>query len=193
MEVTVGTVQWRPYMNFTAQSTALHAFYLMIGRLEKGELSEGEYPSVIVFMAFSLEAYLNTLGARQVAFWREIERLPWRTKIEILHAVAGAKPSWGDGPLQFAVRIFKFRDQLAHGKPERVCGDWIPGTPDGTHSDMHRAMKPTYMEGITAQWLMNSADQFRILMTYLGSLFDYHESDHLMTAEGGFDIDDGVE
>ncbi|NBB36608.1 hypothetical protein Q1W70_18875 [Pseudomonas kielensis] len=189
----MGTVQWRPYMNFTAQSTALRAFYLMISRLEKGELSEGEYPSVIVFMAFSLEAYLNTLGARQVTFWSEIERLPWRTKIEILHEVAGAKPSWGDGPLQFAARIFKFRDQLAHGKPERVCGEWVPGVPDGTHREMHKAMKPTYMKDITSQWLLNSADQFRILMTYLGGLFDYHESDHLRNAEGGYDIDDGVD
>lgn len=189
----MGTVQWRPYMNFTAQSTALRAFYLMIGRLEKGELSEGEYPSVVVFMAFSLEAYLNTLGARQVTFWSEIERLPWKTKIEILHAVARAKPSWGDGPLQFATRIFKFRDQLAHGKPNRVCGEWVPGAPDGTHSEMHGAMKPSYMKDITAQWILDAAAQFRTLMTYLGGLFGYHEGDHLMSAEGGFEVDDGLD
>jgi hypothetical protein len=74
----MGTVQWRPYMHFTAQSTALQAFYLMIARLKKGELTEGEYPCVVVFMAFSIEAYVNTLGSRQISFWDEIERLPWR-------------------------------------------------------------------------------------------------------------------
>lgn len=189
----MGTIQWRPYMNFTAQSTALQAFYLMIGRLQKGDLSEGEYPTVIVFMAFSLEAYLNTLGPRNIAFWDDIERLSWRTKIEILHKVAGAKPNWGQGPLQFAGKIFKFRDGLAHGKPERVCGEWVQGKPDGSHSEKNRALKPSYMEGITSQWLLDSADQFRTLMTYLGGLFDYHESDHLCTAEGGYYFDDGVD
>lgn len=60
----MGTVQWRPYMHFTAQSTALQAFYLMISRLKKGELTEGEYPCVVVFMAFSIEAYWNDNKSR---------------------------------------------------------------------------------------------------------------------------------
>ncbi len=94
----MGTVQWRPYMHFTAQSTALQAFYLMIGRLKKGELTEGEYPCVVVFMAFSIEAYVNTLGSRQISFWDEIERLPWRKKIEILHSAAGAQANWAPRP-----------------------------------------------------------------------------------------------
>ena len=35
--------------------------------------------------------------------------------------------------------------------------------------------------------------KLRILMSYLGELFDHPESDHLSVAEGGFDFDDGVD
>ncbi|MCW2099327.1 UNVERIFIED_ORG: hypothetical protein EDF86_0095 [Pseudomonas psychrophila] len=189
----MGTVQWRPYMHFTAQSTALQAFYLMIGRLKKGELTEGEYPCVVVFMAFSIEAYVNTLGSRQISFWDEIERLPWRKKIEILHSAAGAQANWAQGPLQFAVNIFKIRDKLAHGKPEKICGPWRPGKPDGTHKDSFPQLKPTHLASITSQWLLDSVGNLRILMCYLGELFDHPESDHLSVAEGGFDFDDGVD
>lgn len=187
------TVRWRPYKEFTAQSTALQAFYAMIGRLKKGELTEWEYPIVVVFMAFSLEAYLNTLGARKIPFWDDIERLPWRTKLEILHKVANTQPNWADGPLQFATKIFKIRDRLAHGKPERVCGSWQPGEPDNTHKEKMDALKPNYLMPITEKWLLDSAEQYRILMLYLGDMFDYHESDHLSIAQGGYEFDNGLD
>ncbi|MEG0859067.1 MAG: hypothetical protein RSD81_06070 [Pseudomonas sp.] len=189
----MGIVQWRPFMHFTAQSTALQAFHLMIGRLKNGQLTEGEYPCVVVFMAFSIEAYLNTLGSRQISFWDEIERLPWRKKVEILHSAAGAKTNWGEGSLQFAADIFRIRDNLAHGKPEKVCGPWRPGMPDDTHRESFPHLKPKHLASITSEWLLDSAEKLRTLMAYLGELFDHHESDHLRVAVGGYDLDDGVD
>lgn len=189
----MGLDRWRPYKEFTAQSTALQAFYAMIGRLQRGELLENEHPTIVVFMAFSLEAYLNTLGDRQIPFWDEIERLPWRTKIKILHKVAGAEPNWAQGPLQFAIKIFKIRDILAHGKPERVCGAWEPGRPDNTQKNKTDALRSSHLAFLTKEWLLDAAEQFRKLMLYLGDMFGYHESDHLSVALGGFDYDDGVD
>jgi hypothetical protein len=189
----VGKVQWRSYMQYTAQSTAVRALFLTIGRLKDGQLSEGEYPTVVVFMAFAIEAYLNTLGSRHISFWDEIERLPWRKKVHILHQVAGAQAKWDKGSLQFAAKVFQIRDQLAHGKPERVCSEWRPGTPDGSHRSHYPELKPSLHSVLTSDWLLDSADKFRVLMTYLGDLFGHHESDHLSNAEGGFEWDDGID
>src|SRR6185436_15567452 len=85
---------------------------------------------IVVFLAFSIESYLNSLGARAIPFWDEIERLPWKSKVGVLHTTAGRDPDWGKEPLQFATEVFRLRDKLAHGKPERVLGPKRPDDPE---------------------------------------------------------------
>lgn len=153
--------------------------------IEKGDDTSKEFTPIVVFIAFSIESYLNSLGARQLVFWDEIERLPWRNKIEILHKVSEKTCDWGKEPLQFATEVFRIRDKLAHGKSERVTG-----TVETDYGRVHatsigNSLEPGWYLAINRDWIVQAKARFRQLMIYLGRLFDYHESDHLELASGG--------
>jgi hypothetical protein len=165
----------RPYTDFTAQGINVRALMSLYAELERDPEKTSLTPFV-VFLAFSVESYLNSLGARQLPIWDELERLPWKSKITILHKVAGATPKWGEEPLVFASEVFKLRDKLAHGKPERVF-DTLTSMPG-------EVPIPTWFAGINRAWVLNAKQRFRSLMVYLASLFGLHESDHLLLSSG---------
>jgi hypothetical protein len=168
----------------------------MYGRLEQDRKSVPLIP-VAIFTAFAIEAYLNSLGSRKLPFWDEVERLPWRNKVAILHKAADRPMDWSKDPLQFASEVFSLRDRLAHGKPERVLGPVFEdeGRANAFVADidlMHK-MQPEWFNKLTFEWVMQGKERFRVLMTYLGSLFGFHESDHLMHSTGGMGYTDDSE
>ncbi len=181
---------YQPFADFTAQSRTVSALMGMYAHLENQPNVRIELTPLVVFLAFSIESYLNFLGARKLSIWDELERLPWRAKVSILHKVAGRSSDWSHDPLQFATEVFKFRDRLAHGKPERVLG---PKTRD--HVEAHRIatredLQSEWYRSLTREWVVDAKERFRVLMVYLGGLFGLHESDHLMTVTGGVLTDD---
>lgn len=181
---------YRAYSDFTAQGRNVGALMNLYANLEADPGKRAELTPIIVFLGFSIESYLNSLGARQLEIWDEIERLPWRNKVEILHKIAGRTPEWGKEPLQFAIEVFRVRDKLAHGKPERVLGT-VHSNYGQAEADSHdRELQPDWYRGITREWVLEAKGRFRRLMTYLGGLFGYHESDHLHFLSGGVLTDD---
>ncbi len=80
---------YQPYNDFTAQSRSIHALFGMYSLIETDEKSGLPLTPRVVFLAFAIESYLNTLGARAIPFWDEMERLPWKSKVAALHTVAG--------------------------------------------------------------------------------------------------------
>ena len=64
----------------------------MYAQLEAGASSRIELTPIVVFLAFSIESYLNSIGARKLIIWDELERLPWKNKVVILHKTAGRSP-----------------------------------------------------------------------------------------------------
>lgn len=183
---------YQPFADFTAQSRAVSALMGICANLENQPNARIELTPLVVFMAFSIESYLNSLGSRKLSIWDELERLPWRAKVSILHKAAGRTPDWSRGPLQFAIEVFKFRDRLAHGKPERVLG---PKTRN--HLEAHRVatredLQPEWYRSLTREWAIEAMERFRVLMVYSGEPFGLHESDHLLTATGGVLTDDEV-
>lgn len=181
-------VKYRRYSDFTAQGFNVQSLMRLYGVLERNEEAEPNLIPFVVFLAFSIESYLNSLGARKLDIWNELERLPWKSKVEILHKVAGCNADWGKAPLQFANEVFKLRDKLAHGKPEQVAGPWFgEGVPGGPSSE---TLLPDWYRGITKDWVLEAKAKFHLLMVYLGSLFALHESDHLMLSSGGMQRDD---
>jgi hypothetical protein len=185
---------YQPYSDFTAQSRTVAALMRMYGQLERAGSSRTELTPFVVFLAFSIESYLNSIGARKIDFWEELERLPWRKKIAILHKKAGRTPEWGKEPLQFATEVFALRDRLAHGKPERILGPKFRTKAEAASylggPKLNRALQPSWYTGITEDWVMKAKERFRLLMIYLGGLFGFHESDHLLSSTGGWLIDD---
>ena len=185
---------YQPYSDFTAQSRTVSALMSMYGQLERGGPSRIELTPIVVFLGFSIESYLNSIGARKVSIWEELEHLPWRRKIAILHKTADRAPEWGKDPLQFANEVFALRDRLAHGKPERIVGPKFRTEAEAARylggPELNRGLQPEWYAGITEDWVMKAKERFRLLMIYLGGLFGFHESDHLLSSTGGWLVDD---
>jgi hypothetical protein len=185
---------YQPYSDFTAQSRTVSALMSMYSQLEGASSPRVELTPIVVFLAFSIESYVNSIGAHRLNIWDELERLPWKSKIAILHKTADKSPEWGKDPLQFATEVFALRDRLAHGKPEWIVGPKFRTEAeaaqylDGPH--LNPALQPDWYTRITKEWVMRAKDRFRLLMLYLGGLFGLHESDHLLSSTGGVLVDD---
>jgi len=182
---------WRA--EFTAQSRLVSALMSLYAQLE--QLPPSHRPEITpfaVFMAFSVEAYLTSIGFRVVPFWEMIERVPWREKVEILHSVAGKESKWGQEPLQFLLELFRLRDRLAHGKPEQVSS-----APFASENEVRAAVanphlkdEPEWYDRLDRAWAMSAKDRFLRAMTYLGQLHGYHESDHLLRSSTSIEYRD---
>ena len=176
--------QWRVYCKYTAQSQSISALYSLYAHIEQESESRIEMTPFVVFMAFSIEAYLNSIGFRKIKFWKDSEKIPWKTKVEILHLGAGKSSDWASFPLQFCADVFSLRDKLAHGKPEEEYSEWID-VGASIRAGSERDLSPKLSQTVNAKWVKDAKLKFRELMIYLGSLYGYHESDHLSQAVYG--------
>jgi len=175
----------QPYRNVTAQSINVQTLLYMIDQLKEGNDSAMRVVPVVVFMAFSIEAYLNSLGSRRISYWDELERLPWRSKVSILHESAGNKPRWGESHLQFATSIFSLRDKLAHGKPERIEGPIFDDYDTAFKFSVDNRLRPAWFTNLNRSWAIASMEKFTALMSYLAEMQGFDKSDHLLLATGG--------
>ncbi|HEV8034310.1 hypothetical protein [Yoonia sp.] len=75
--------------------------------------------AALVFAAFSVEAKVNFVGFKVLENgWPERANL--REKIDLLLRVLPLDFEWGNRPLQTIADLKRFRDTLAHGKPEII-------------------------------------------------------------------------
>jgi hypothetical protein len=73
--------------------------------------------SALIFSAFMLEAYLNHLGRIKHPDWDKIERkYPKIKKFTRFAEEAGLTLSLNNRPYQSLVKLFTYRDSMAHGK-----------------------------------------------------------------------------
>jgi len=184
----MGTEKFKPHMEFTAQGKAFEALMLMISQLEKRKHAPAELLPVVVFMAFTVEAYLNSLGARKIEFWDQIERIPWRKKVEVLHLHAGKELDWGSKPLQYASQLFTLRDKLAHGKAELIEGPVCASRQEAEDKLAGEMLNPPWFNALAAGWLSTARDRFRNLMTHLSDLYGLPPVDHQLHSQGRFEI-----
>ncbi len=71
----------------------------------------------LTFCAFAIEAFLNHLGDKKLACWKEIERsLSPPRKLALLCEHIDHRLDYGVRPAQTIRNLFSFRDQIAHGK-----------------------------------------------------------------------------
>jgi hypothetical protein len=69
-----------------------------------------------VFFAFAFEAYLNHVGAEELPFWDEIDRISNEDKLTVLAKHLGFPKDASRRPLQTIRDLFKRRNELAHGR-----------------------------------------------------------------------------
>ncbi len=79
-----------------------------------------EWMAAAVFSAFSLEAYLNHLGPQRFQCWDDLERLSVEAKLSLILESLGKSADFSCRPFQTVKTLLQLRNQLAHGKTERV-------------------------------------------------------------------------
>jgi hypothetical protein len=78
----------------------------------------------MVFSAFTVEAFLNHVGANRTTFWSSVERkLSPPDKLDLLANLFGLKIDFSKRPFQTFKRMFRLRDALAHGKTESMTAE----------------------------------------------------------------------
>ncbi len=178
----------RPKIEFTAQSRNVMALLHMYEQLDSSRRKAYELLPIIVFAGFAIESYLNSLGARRLPIWDELERLPWRKKISILHKSTNNTATWSEDPLQFATEIFSIRDRLAHGKPELVFGPEFVEV-DAASALLHSGrLEPDWYLKITSQWVRDTRPRFERLMAYLAALYRLDADDYLHVASPSIEV-----
>jgi hypothetical protein len=187
----------QPHVTFTAQALAFRALMNMYDVFKSKETDDPfDYLPLIVFSAFSIEAYINSVGSRKISFWEELERLPWRSKVEILHSNLRKKADWGKDPLQFASQVFGIRDRIAHGKPETISGPICDDYQTAISMAYVQHIKPSIFDKLDRDWILDSAERLYSLLEYIGALYGLHEDDFASFSEAvmqrhGDPTDDG--
>lgn len=177
-------MKFQPVVDFTAQGINIRTLMTMFRDLEETTDTVEKIIPLVVFMAFSIESYLNSIGSRRMHVWDEIERVPWRNKVDILHKNAGTTADWGSKHLQFAKEIFKLRDNLAHGKAEATHGPVVDSNEQAMAILMCAEFGPAWYSKLNKVWALNAKTKFTNLMQILAALYELGDSDHLAASVG---------
>jgi len=172
-------MQYQPHLHVTAQGVAFRSLVNMYHEIERSqeEFEPYELLPVLVFAAFTIEAYVNSVGSRKVNFWSQVERLPWKSKVEILHSVARTPTDWGKDPLQLASQLFDIRDRLAHGKPESIPGPMCDTYQEAMSVLMVQHLRPKWLSLVSKEWVIGTRERTVKLLQHLGSLYGLHSDD----------------
>lgn len=97
----------------------------------KESSSRADLLTAMVMAAFAFEAYLNFAGETTLPYWKEIDRIPVRSKLNVLCQHVGYSPSFGERPYQSLLRLWQFRNSMAHARTETlsVTRDGAPSDP----------------------------------------------------------------
>jgi hypothetical protein len=89
--------------------------------------------SALMYCAFTLEAYINHLGALRHADWEAKEhRKSAKDKFKMLAREVGVQVNFGKPPYRTMRDLFAFRDKVAHGRTTREKVDKLIKL-DGPH------------------------------------------------------------
>lgn len=94
-----------------------HASYVLLYKGQEDERgSTWQFMASLTFTAFTLEAYLNHLGAKLFQCWADVESLSPQKKLNLVCEHLGLKADYSRPPYQSVKNLFKFRNEIAHGK-----------------------------------------------------------------------------
>lgn len=177
-------------VTFTAQSRLIAALHHVYNAVYHTPQSPADLLPIAVFMAFSIEAYLNQLMYENIESWDKHERKPWKEKIELLHKHRGIKADFDNvDALKFASEIFELRNKLAHGKPEPVDGATFSSYQDAEAFILNADMSPDWFKNINSDWLEDwfgkKADsKFQKIMEYLATLHGLSPTNYFQESSG---------
>jgi hypothetical protein len=98
----------------------LHAAKLFLKTSKEVRGGYYQVSASLIFCAFALEAYLNHLGQRSVDNWRDFSMAAPLVKLRYLAETSNLKLDPGERPMQTIVKLFWYRNCIAHGRSEPV-------------------------------------------------------------------------
>ncbi len=109
--------------------------------LKKGQDNEKasfhQFMASLVFTAFTLEAYLNHIGAQIFTSWNDLERLSPKEKLNVIAEKLNVQVDYGKRPWQIMKRLFGFRNDIAHGKSVKIKSEEVILLINHTDEDIH--------------------------------------------------------
>ena len=98
-----------------------HASNVMLGKAkENPEGSFYQLMASLIFTAFTLEAYLNHIGQSIFKCWDDLEQLSPKKKLGLIAEKLKIERDDSKRPFQTIDKLFKFRNDVAHGKSARL-------------------------------------------------------------------------
>lgn len=118
--------------NYQGSQTVITFAYLMQSakiqlKNAEDEIEGNAHASMasLILSAFSMEAALNHIGAEIFNFWEDVEKnLSPKSKLAFICNELEKTPDFSREPYQSFSKVFKFRNDLAHGKTETINGTW---------------------------------------------------------------------
>lgn len=112
--------------------------------------------AALVFTAFSVEGFVQTLGPGVFGEeWEVFERLPVLKRVKLMGKRLGVEVDFGRQPWQDVKALFEARDSLAHAKPRQIALDIHCPTNDHDELLMQigRIMRETAHPKADATWI----------------------------------------
>ena len=95
--------------------------YYSLQQAEEQEKTRFYYCTItMVFCAFSIEAYVNHLGAQMIQDWDAIERATIDEKLLIIANSKNKTINKNKKPFCYLNMIFDYRDNIAHGRTQTI-------------------------------------------------------------------------
>jgi len=98
-------------------SEMLSASYVILEKAKEAP-AESRYQLMasLIFTAFALEAFLNHIGQNIFKCWEELEKLSPSGKLNLIAEKLEIEKDDGKRPFQTVIELFRFRNEVAHGK-----------------------------------------------------------------------------
>ena len=138
---------------------------------------------IIVFMAFTVESYINNLAYRHLKSWPECERKPCKEKVKLLHKQLQITTDWNIDSLKFLVKLFELRDLVAHGKPNEYKGPEFESYEPAKNYALTNNFESEWFLSLSSEWYRNSRSNFENLMAYLAVIHKLSPTDYYQVSK----------
>jgi hypothetical protein len=133
--------------NVTTYAEMWHTSHCLLKKgQEELRMSVHQFRASLVFSAFTLEAYLNHIGAKIFSCWEDLERLSPKNKLNVIAERLNVEIDYGKPPWQIMKNLFDFRNDIAHGKSVKVKSEIILPLENHSEDDVSELFERTRWE-----------------------------------------------
>jgi hypothetical protein len=102
-----------------------------------------------------------------IPHWKYLERLKPMEKLNLLCDLLHVKPDYGSRPWQIVNELFKFRNTLAHGKPETLSNESLEDIDDTLHRKLGDFLRTDWEQFSTKQNAVRAQEDVQKIATLL--------------------------